>query len=237
MYTRQGISRDKMRQSTLLSFTRKIPQHVGAGSSPASAPQAPQAESPLLSNDEERDVASADGAESIGGSSDDECEVVNVQTRSSSPSPAASTTQPPLCSGFKPQLDFPMAMNWPFGLVNARQPWDVIVRGGVLVLIAKSVAGDQTTAGCSVTVACEGDTCSACQSLKDNTMLKGEVQAFYAGPVCACPIFQSPPSYVVRRTIFSSSVIRNGMSSVLLYADPNGDGIFARLFCPSHVVL
>ena len=78
-----------------------------------------------------------------------------------------------------------MAMNWPFGMVTG-QPWEMVVREGVLVLFAKNIEGDLTTAECMVTVARDGETCISCASLKDNTLLKGEMQQHHTGLLRSC---------------------------------------------------
>ena len=211
-----------MKQSSLLSFTRKMSQEA-KGPAPASEMEAPQAASPLLATDDEGGIACSGGTESVGGAGDDECEVVSVQTRSSLPPPATPATPPPACSGFMPQLGFPMAMNWPFGLVTARQPWEVVVRERTLVLFAKSVEGEQTTAGCITTVASEGETCIPCQRLVDNALLKGEVQQLCAGVERF--ISYSPQSSVVKcfyhawcrmETVFSC-IVRNPLRSVPMF--------------------
>lgn len=192
--TRKATGGSTLRQSSLLRFTQKQPERVAAPG-PTPVMTAPQTGSPLLATDEEGGNALAGGAELNGGGGGDECEVVEVQmngggggdecelvevqTRSSLPSEESPTApplaSPPQCHGYVPQLEYPMATNWPFGLVSARHPWEIVVRGGVLVLFAKRVEGEPM-AGCAGTVARDGETCIPCQALKDHTALKGEVQ-------------------------------------------------------------
>lgn len=181
----------------MLSFAQCAPPVIHPAAAPAavapaavgSTPVAPAGAAPSRSTEEGGPVG-ADTTSSTGEADDDECQVLGVETppasstaqpsTTSTPPPASSLTTPstttrPSCRGYMPQLEFPMSKNYPFGLIDAGQPWVTVVRQGSVALFATGADGG-ATAGCEGTVASNGESCVPCQALQHHRLVKGEVQ-------------------------------------------------------------